>query len=129
MKQLINYKPLKEKLEEYPYVKIMPNTEVLLDLPMAVIDFGTDYDKPVLFGSYKGIPMIFDEHVVKESLSKMRLFYLRVDGEKLHEVPEAEADLKMRLPIETKIDELIYKDGQLVWAKPVVEKEGVTDGN
>jgi len=130
LKQIINYKPTKETIEEFPYVKIMPNSDVFIDLPMAAIEFGVDYKEPVLFGNYKGIPAIYEANIVKAQLKKMRLFHLKIDGEKLHEVDEKESNLKIRLPLETIVEQLIYRNGQVIWAKPVKEsKEGVENGS
>lgn len=127
MKKLINYEPKKETLEEFPYVEIMEQKHVFADLPLAVVDFGKTYAKPVLYGNYRGVPTIYDESEVKQHLAKLKLFHFAEDKGKITEVEADKATIHVRLPKETIVDQLIFKDGQIIWAKPVEEpsKEGV----
>jgi hypothetical protein len=128
MKKLINYEPKKETLEEFPYVEIMEQKHVFADLPLAVVDFGKTYSKPVLYGNYRGVPTIYDESEVKQHLAKLKLFHFAEDQGKLTEVEADKATIHVRLPKETIVDQLIFKDGQIIWAKPVEEpsKEAVS---
>ncbi len=128
MKKLINYEPKKETLEEFPYVEIMEQKHVFADLPLAVVDFGKTYSKPVLYGNYRGVPTIYDESEVKQHLAKLKLFHFAEDQGKLTEVEAEKATMHVRLPKETIVDQLIFKDGQIIWAKPVEEpsKEAVS---
>lgn len=119
MKQLINYKPKQEKLEEFPYVLLLLDREVFIDLPICVVEFGRIYDRPVLYGDHKGIPTVYEAEEVKTILARLKVFHLKNDQGKLYEVDEKEADIHVRLPIDTKVDELGYDNGQVFWAKPV----------
>lgn len=129
MKQLINFKPKKEHLEEFPYVDLLIDREVFVELPLCVIDFGRHYEKPVLYGNLKGIPTVYEEAEVKTQLATLKVFYLKNNRGKLTEVKEEEADVKIRLPKDTNVDELVYDNGQVFWAKPVDENGGVDNGN
>lgn len=111
-----------ERLEEFPYITILYDREVFVDLPICVIDFGRVYEKPVLYGNYKGIPTVYEEAEVKTQLANLKVFYLKNKQGKLTEVREEEADLKIRLPKDTNVDELVYDNGQVFWAKPINEK-------
>lgn len=129
MKKLINYEAKKETLDEFPYVEIMESKHVFVDLPIAVVDFGKTYDKPILYGSYKGIPCIYEESEVKQHLARLKVFHFTEDKGKLTEVEPEKATIKVRLPKDTKVDQLIYKDGQIVWAKPVAEGAEASGNN
>lgn len=127
MKVLKNYKPKKEMLEEFPYAKLIDSEDVLVDLPICAAEFGKEYKKPVVYGNYKGIPTIYEEEEVILQLEKLKLFHFTEDKGKLTEVEPEKATIKVRLPIDTKVDELVFDNGQIFWAKPVDDKpvEGV----
>src|SRR5690554_3269797 len=129
MKQLINYKVKQERIEEFPHITILYDREVLVDLPICAIDFGRVYEKPVLYGNHKGIPTVYEEAEVKTQLAKLKVFHLKNNQGKLTEVKEEEADVHIRLPKDTDVDQLVFDNGQVFWAKPVEEKGGVDDGN
>lgn len=119
MKQLVNYKTKKDKLEEFPFVELFTDREVFADLPICLVDFSREYDKPVLYGNHKGVPTIYEAVEVQQQLAKLKVFHFKEDQGKLTEVAPEEATIKARLPKDTKVDELIYDNGQIVWAKPV----------
>ena len=119
MKQLINYKQKQEKLEEFPFVSLLLDREVFMDLPICAVDFDRTYDKPVLYGNHKGIPTVYEAEEVKTYLARLKVFHLKNDQGKLSEVDEKESHIHVRLPVDTKVDELGYDDGQVFWAKPV----------
>lgn len=121
-KVLKNYKPRKELLlGEFPYVKIIDQEDVFLDLPLAAIDFGKEYQKPVLYGNHKGIPTIHEEEEVKRILANLKKYYFTEDKGRLFEVDPKEATIKAWLPKETPVDQLIFDNGQIIWAKPIAE--------
>lgn len=123
MKQLINYKLKQERVEGHPHVTLLTDREVLIGLPICAIEFGQVYQSPVIYGDHKGIPTVYEEAEVREFLSKVRTFHLKNNQGKLTEVSEAEADIHIKLPHDTKVDQLGYQDGQVYWAKPVEDKE------
>lgn len=123
MKILVNFKPLNKQTEDYSFVEIFDRGNVLLDLPICVAEFGVHYKTPVLYGTYKGIAMVREEEEVKQLLDQLKVFHFKVDGNRLIEVPEDEAELHTRLPKDTPVDELIYENGEILWAKPVEEDE------
>jgi len=129
MKQLINYKVKAERLAEYPYVTLLVDREVLLGIPVCAIDFGREYQKPVLYGDQNGIPTVYEESEVKTIIAQLKVFHLKNDQGKLTEVDEIDADLHVRLPKDTKVDQLVYDNGQLYWAKPVEENEDTQHGD
>ena len=124
MKVLKNFKPTNESIkpsdyESYPIVKILDSEDVLMDLPMAALEFGRVYNKPVLYGNYKGVMTVYDELEVKQQLARLKLFHFTEDQGRLVEVSPEEAKIHVRLPNDTVVDQLIYRDGQIIWAKPV----------
>lgn len=126
MKQLINYKAKKEKLEEYPYVELFTDREVFVELPICVIDFGRYYEKPVLYGNYNGIPTVYEEEEVRAHLKTLKVFHLKNNKGKLTEVDAEDADISIRLPKDTDVNQLVYDNGQVFLAKPIEggEKDG-----
>lgn len=128
-KQLVNYKAKKEKIEDYQCLVLYPDREVLLGLPICAIDFGRYYENPVLYGDYKGIPTVYEASEVIEILKKLKTFHLKNNNGNLTEVNEKEADIHVKLPIDTRVDQLGYDNGQLYWAKPVEGKGTTEDGN
>lgn len=124
MKVLKNFKPTNEAIkptdyESFPVVKIIDSEDVLMDLPIAALEFGKSYLKPVVYGNYKGIPTVYEESEVKQHLARLKLFHFAEDQGKLTEVLPDEAKIHVRLPKDTIVDQLIYQDGQIIWAKPV----------
>jgi len=123
MKILLNYKPLEDTYEGYPYVQLLDNSVVFVELPICVGEFGKRYKKPVLYGNFKGIPTVYEEAEVKQFLADLKLFHLKVEENQLKEVDEAEADIHIRLPKDTPVDQLIYDKGEIIWAKPIKDNE------
>ena len=127
MKQLINYKPTNEKMDEFPYVKLLLDREVFVDLPICVVDFGRHYNKPVLYGNYQGIPTVYEEKEVIQLLGRLKTFHLKNENGKLTEVEEAEADVHIKLPKDTNVDQLVFDNGQVFWAKPIKKETEVKE--
>ena len=118
MKVLINFKPTKEKLEEYPIIQILKSDDVFLELPLAAAEFGVEYEEPVLFGNIKGIPLVVEKWQVQEQINRLEMHHFKLENEKLIKVPEEESSISLRLPKGTNTDQLIMDNGQVVWAKP-----------
>ncbi|MDR4968356.1 MAG: hypothetical protein RG740_01925 [Acholeplasmataceae bacterium] len=129
MKILMNFKEKKERVEEFSHVSLLVDREVFVDLPICAVDFGRHYDKPVLYGNYNGIPTVYEEAEVIKHLETLKVFHLKNDKGKLTEVSKEDADISIRLPKDTNVDQLVYDNGQVFWAKPVEGKEAETDGN
>lgn len=121
MKILNNFKPTKETIEGYLVVELFDKGGIFIDLPICAVDFGRHYERPVLYGEYKGIPTVYEEVEVRERLKALKLFHLKNSKGKLTEVPEAEADIHIRLPKDTNVDELVFENGEIFWAKPIDE--------
>lgn len=123
MKILLNFKPLESTYEGFPYVQLLDNTVVFAELPICIGEFGKRYEKPVLYGNFKGIPTVYEESEVKKILSNLKIFHLKIKENRLEEVDEAEADLHIRLPKDTPVDQLVYDKGEVIWAKPIKDNE------
>lgn len=117
MKVLINYKPTKEKIEEFQIVRVVSNSDVFADLPIAVADFGREYDTPVIFGNYKGLPLMIEKEELLKQLENLELHHFRLEEEKLIKVAKEESEISVRLPKGTNTDQLIMDQGHIVWAK------------
>lgn len=127
MKVIKNYKILKEKRDEYPYIKVLDSEDVFIELPICICEFSKEYLKPVLYGNHNGVPTVHEEGFVLNMIAKLKKFYFKVDGEKLIESSDKDYDLIARLPHDTIVDQLIYDRGQIVWAKPVEGAENNGD--
>lgn len=121
LKVLLNFKPLEQSYEGFPRVQLLDNSVVFAELPICIGEFGKRYEKPVLYGDFKGIPTVYEESEVKKILSNLKVFHLKIKENRLEEVDEAEADLHIRLPKDTPIDQLLYDKGEIIWAKPLDE--------
>lgn len=121
LKVFLNFKPLEQTYEGFPRVQLLDNTVVFAELPICIGEFGKRYEKPVLYGDFKGIPTVYEESEVKKILSNLKIFHLKIKENRLEEVDEAEADLHIRLPKDTPIDQLLYDKGEIIWAKPLDE--------
>lgn len=133
MKVLKNIKPTQETIkpteyESFPVVKILDGEDVFVELPLAALDFGKTYVRPVLYGNHNGIPTVYEELEVKQHLARLKLFHFTEENGKLTEVEAEKATIHVRLPSDTIAEQLIYKNGRIVWAKPVEQpQEGVED--
>lgn len=123
MKVLLNYKPLDQNYEGYPYVHVLDNSVVFAELPICIGEFSKTYNKPILFGNFNGIPTVYEEYEVKEKLQHLKLFHFKVKENRLIEVEEDEADIHIHLPKDTPVDQLIYDKGEVIWAKPIKDNE------
>lgn len=122
MKVLLNYKPLDQNYKGYPYVHVLDNSVVFAELPICIGEFGKTYNKPILYGNFNGVPTVHEEEEVKEKLQHLKLFHFKVEENRLIEVQEDEADIHIHLPKDTPVNELVYENGDVFWAKPVDEK-------
>ncbi len=126
MKIFKNYKVTKEKYEEFPIVKIFDHEEIFAELPFAVVEYGEEFAKPVLYGSWNGLPTIMELEDVKQALAHLKKFYLKeIEKGRVKETTPEEATIVIRLPKDTNLDELIFENGQIFWAKP--QSEGVDE--
>lgn len=114
-KQILNYKKGKNNEGNLMGVKLLLDREVMVDLPLCLVEFDEEYVDPVLFGAYKGIPIVHERQQVLNHINEtMRNFYIKEDKKgNLKEVEEAEADYTFLLPKETDVSELYVEEGQL----------------
>lgn len=123
-----NYKQTKNKHEELIEIKVLESEDVFVDLPVAVVEFGVDYEVPIIFGDFKGLPRIMDAKIVLNA-TKMFHFGEGVENEdnktaSVVEVSEDKAKWHFRLPKDTPIDQLIVVDNQILLAEKVEDKKG-----
>ena len=122
MKQLINYKLTKNKVEEYVEVELLIDREVLVDIPICLIDFGKVYDKAYIAYGTKDVAVALSQQELDELLKTTKIYKFKIKDSQLIETKGA-PDIEVRLPKDTKVDELIYENGQLLWAKPLNKEE------
>lgn len=122
MKQLINYKLTNNKVEEYVEIKLLTDREVLVDIPICVIEFGKVYDKTYIVYGTKDVAVALSQQELDKLLETTKIFKLKIKDSQVIETKET-PDIEIRLPIDTKVDELIYENGQLLWAKPLNKEE------
>jgi len=118
MKQLINYKITGKQIEEFKEVKLLHDREVLAEIPICVIEFGKIYTKAYINGS-SNIPEAIDEERLQEIINKTRIYHLKVNETSMQEVEVKEADISVRLPIDTPVEHLVYDNGEIFLAKPI----------
>jgi len=129
MEQIVNYKPKQERLEEFAYVELYTEREVLLGLPICVVEFGKDYVNPVLYGTTSGVPTAFEDFEVQKKLKELKMFNLKNNKGSLTETDKDKADISIRLPKDTNVKELVYDNGQVFLAKDVAKEKDDNDGN
>jgi len=114
-KQIVNIIATTERFKGLIVVKISKNDEVYADQPFAVIEAGMTYQKPVIYGDYKGIPSIQESSIAEMILARLKDFHLKIkpDGH-FDEVPEAEATHHFKLPPDTPVEELMLDGKRLV---------------
>lgn len=122
MKQLINYKLTNNKVEEYVEVKLLIDREVLVDIPICLIEFGKVYDKAYVLHGTKEVALALSQEELDELLKTSKIFKFKIKDNQVVET-KGTPDIEIRLPIDTKVDELIYENGQLLWAKPLNKEE------
>lgn len=114
-KVLKNYKPLKESLEEYPLVEIRYNDEVFKDLPICEVDFGVELKRPVLYSHDGRTQTAVEYEWLAARLAQLKRFCLKANTDgTLYEVPEPEATLRVRLPLDTNIEQLRLENGHII---------------
>lgn len=116
-----NYKPTKTQHDELVQIKILEGEDVFIELPVAIAEFGREYEFPVVFGDYKGLPKIMD---AMDVLEHTKLFHFKEGAEDetktkpLLEVSKNEATISIRLPKDVNVEHLISLDGQILLAEP-----------
>lgn len=125
---LKNYKPTKIKHEDLLEVKILEGEDIFVNLPIAVVDFLTHLEVPVLFGDYNGIPAIVE---LSEVQNRTKLFHLKaisdIPGSALEETTKESAQYSLRLPKDTPVNQLVIMNDEVLWAQPVVEEVEVNE--
>lgn len=113
MKIIRNYKILKEKLEEFPKIELKQYEVVFAELPLCVAQYDYEYDEPYLFMFEGQIPVVMEKEELLKKIEGTKLFFFKVvNGNKVEEVPEKDAEFSYRLPIETPIHKLAIINGQ-----------------
>jgi len=134
-KQIINYKPTNRKTKEgWKIVQPLLDREVFVDLPICLVDFGTEYIEPVLVGENQNMAIVFEAETVrlklkqqeqqKENTEKgMKTFYLaKIDGT-VKEVDESLATWSGDLPLDTDVSMLdIGANGDLIKTVKITEE-------
>lgn len=129
---LKNYKPTKIKHEELVEIKIREDDEVFVGLPIVAVGYLQEFENPVVFGDYNGVPMVRE---AKEVLGRTKLFHFKEGTEDeetktmgVVETTKEEAKWSFRLPNDTPVEELIIIDNQIFLAEKV-EKGEENNGN
>lgn len=115
MEILKNFKVLDGKWEEFPFIKILPGEDVFVGLPICKMEFQAQFKQPVLVVRQGDIPLAFELEELKKKLVDTKRFFLVADEKGvLTEVKPDDAKIVIRLPIDTKINELVFMDGQVL---------------
>jgi hypothetical protein len=115
MEILKNFKLAEGKWEEFPFIKILPGEDVFAGLPVCKMAFQAQFTQPVIVVRDGDIPLAFELEELKKKLEKTRRFFLVADEKGvLKEVEQKDAKIVLRLPLDTKINELVYIDGQVL---------------
>lgn len=118
-----NFKFTKEKIEEFNVIKILNSEDVILELPLGVHEFNQEFEYPIIFGDFQGVALIQEAERVMEKTKMFHLKNLAEDEEtktiSLVECSEKEATTHIRLPRDTKVDELVLINGKVFWAQKV----------
>lgn len=123
MKQLVNYKQTKNTIEDFVEVVLLDDREVLMDIPMCIIEFGKVYEKAYVPKNNQGVSQAIDKQELDQVFANTKIYHFEINESRVKEVKKDKADLSIRLPLDTKIDELVYENGQIFWAKPIEEKK------
>jgi len=115
MEILKNFKVVDGIWEEFPFIKILPGEDVFVGLPVCKLAFQAKFTQPVLFMVEGEIPTAVELEELKRKLAKTKRFFLLADEKGgLKEVNQKDAKLAIRLPVDTKIEELVYMNGQVL---------------
>lgn len=134
-KQIINYKPTNRKTAEgWRIIQPLLDREVLVDLPVCLVEFGVEYIEPVLVGETQNMAIVFEAESVRLKLKQqeqqevnkekgLRVFHLaKVNGE-VKEVDESLATWSGDLPIDTDVTVLdIGANGDLTKTIKITEE-------
>lgn len=126
MKVLKNIKVLKKgAIEEFLKVEIRyDDTEVFTDLPIAVVEYGDEMVEPYLFRVESGFAILIEGEQLRELLKTQKVFFFKVNENKtVEEVEEGKHDVNVRLPIDTKVEELMYDNNEIVWVDKRKEED------
>ena len=116
-KVLKNYKLTGNIIDdEFPLIKIKDDEDVYADLPICAAEYNTFYTEPALIIERSKIPVVIEKVELLKSLSKLKKFFFLVDKKtgSLEEVDKDKADLSIRLPKDTPVEDLVYKDGEVL---------------
>lgn len=115
MEVLKNFKVAEGQWEEFPFIKILPGEDIFVGLPICKVEFQATLTQPVLVMVENQVPTAVDLGVLKSKLAKTKRFFLVADeAGALKEVAQGDAKIVIRLPIDTKLEELVYMDGQVL---------------
>lgn len=115
MEVLKNFKVVEGQWEEFPFIKILPGEDVFFGLPVCKMGFQAKFVQPVVVVRENELPTVFELEELKHKLANTKRFFLVADEKgKLTEVAQKDAKLAIRLPVDTKIEELVYMNGQVL---------------
>lgn len=122
---LKNFKLKKgDSLQEFPGVKILQSEYVFTDVPICEIDLEDEESDDLYLidlNQMRGIAKVVSKSKIQDILVKTKIFNLKSIASaepnapaKLIEVPKEEAEISLRLPIETPIDMLFVMNGEVL---------------
>ena len=121
MKQIVNFKQNKKTAEGW--IKVIPliDREVFIEAPICLVDFGVEYEEPVLAGELYGLPLVQEAETVRKKIAeqnkseKLRTYHLAVKDHAVTEVPKDEAQWSGELPENTDLSQLeIGQNNELI---------------
>lgn len=118
---LKNYRIMKGKnLAEFPKVEVRFNdNSVFTNLPICQVPYHEEVTQGYLLNvdPHTKIALVVTEEVIQSVLNTTKIFHLsdKSEGEvsTVKEVPQTEAVISVRLPIDTNVSELIIQGGQV----------------
>lgn len=118
MKVLKNFRNTGEFLDgDFPHIKLRNDEDVFYDMPICVADCDRVYKDPVLMTENTGspFPFVYEKVELLQKIAKLKKFYFKVDEHgKMKEVKPEEANLSYRLPPDTPVKDLMYKNGRII---------------
>lgn len=124
---LKNFKMTKNKYKDFPVIKILSGEDVFVDLPICAVPFGEDFDEGVLFTREGNLPKAGSFAEIDNMTRNLKRFVFHNDKGHLTEYTEDEkvADdaVISWLPKDTKVEDLVYTNGEIRLIKRVKEED------
>lgn len=131
MKCLKNFSFAKENFHEFKRIRLLNNPEVYAEQNICIVDIDDIPEDPYIF-VYPGalFPVVTTLDFLKEYVEKHPLFYLKKkdDSDFVESVSPDKATHVLRLPADTKVEDLIINGQEVLKIEKTNEKEMVNNG-